>query len=333
MRIASRPYRAECRHGTLEVLRIEPLAKERLTTLACEEIQRQATADRPERGHQRVVDHPVLVLRRQLDDQEVVDFGERQEGRIQKCDDEQARAAERNRDVLDPRDESPPFVPKCRLRSALATTTPHPDEAGGELRAPIIAPRPSSDGRTGHDEDRYSENVKRWAARLIALATLLVGSAAAIYYSRAGLALSHYDARAHLVVARRIFDSLMPGWQQIGAVWLPFPHVLNMVPVQVDAWYRTGASAIAISRDRHGGRRMGARVAHHPSDGIGRRRRSRRGAPCREPERPLSPEHADDRTVVVRNDAARGGAHRESGWIAARRPGRGRRGSRSSPRA
>ena len=59
--------------------------------------------------------------------------------------------------------------------------------------------------------------------------------------------MSHYDARAHLVVARRILDSLMPGWQQIGAVWLPLPHVLNMLPVQVDAWYRTGASAIAIS--------------------------------------------------------------------------------------
>jgi hypothetical protein len=49
------------------------------------------------------------------------------------------------------------------------------------------------------------------------------------------------------VVARRILDSLMPGWQQIGAVWLPLPHVLNMIPVQVDAWYRTGASATAIS--------------------------------------------------------------------------------------
>jgi hypothetical protein len=49
------------------------------------------------------------------------------------------------------------------------------------------------------------------------------------------------------VVARRILDSLMPGWQQIGAVWLPLPHVLNMLPVQVDAWYRSGASGIAIS--------------------------------------------------------------------------------------
>ena len=53
--------------------------------------------------------------------------------------------------------------------------------------------------------------------------------------------------RAHLVVARRIFDSLTPGWRQIGAVWLPLPHVLNALPVQVDAWYRTGLSGVVIS--------------------------------------------------------------------------------------
>jgi hypothetical protein len=81
----------------------------------------------------------------------------------------------------------------------------------------------------------------------IAAIAFLFGVYAALYYSRLGLALTHYDARAHLVVARRILDSLTPGWQQIGAVWLPLPHVLNMLPVQVDAWYRTGASAIALS--------------------------------------------------------------------------------------
>ena len=75
----------------------------------------------------------------------------------------------------------------------------------------------------------------------------LFGLWAAGYYGRLGLALSHYDARAHLVVARRILDSLTPGWQQIGAVWLPLPHVLNMLPVQVDGWYRSGASAIGLS--------------------------------------------------------------------------------------
>ena len=75
----------------------------------------------------------------------------------------------------------------------------------------------------------------------------MAGSLAAIHYFRLGLTLAHYDARAHLVVARRILDSLTPGWQQIGAVWLPLPHVLNMLPVQVDGWYRTGASGVAIS--------------------------------------------------------------------------------------
>ena len=82
---------------------------------------------------------------------------------------------------------------------------------------------------------------------LLGALAAIVGSIAAIYYARAGLALSHYDARAHLVVARRIFDSLTPGWQQVGAVWLPLPHVLDALPVQIDAFYRSGASGTAIS--------------------------------------------------------------------------------------
>jgi len=78
-------------------------------------------------------------------------------------------------------------------------------------------------------------------------AAALLGTIAALHYHRLGLTLSHYDARGHLVVARRIVDSITPGWQQIGAVWLPLPHLLNMFPVQVDAFYRSGASAVAIS--------------------------------------------------------------------------------------
>src|SRR5258708_7931795 len=79
------------------------------------------------------------------------------------------------------------------------------------------------------------------------MAAALAGAAAALHYHRLGLTLAHYDARAHLVVARRVFDSLVPGWQQIGAVWLPLPHLLNALPVQVDSLYRTGLSGVAIS--------------------------------------------------------------------------------------
>ena len=78
-------------------------------------------------------------------------------------------------------------------------------------------------------------------------AALAVGLVALLVYGQADMTLSHYDARAHLVVARRIIDSLTPGWRQIGAIWLPLPHLLNALPVQIDLFYRTGASAIAIS--------------------------------------------------------------------------------------
>src|SRR5262249_26963352 len=85
------------------------------------------------------------------------------------------------------------------------------------------------------------------AVALGAATACVLGSVAAVHYHRAGLTLTHYDARGHLVVARRIIDSITPGWQQIGAVWLPLPHLVNAIPVQVDFLYRTGASGVAIS--------------------------------------------------------------------------------------
>lgn len=77
--------------------------------------------------------------------------------------------------------------------------------------------------------------------------SLIIGAIAAVYYANAGLTLSHYDARAHLVVARRIVDSLTPGWKQIGAVWLPLPHLLNLPIVQWDWAYATGFPSTALS--------------------------------------------------------------------------------------
>jgi hypothetical protein len=81
----------------------------------------------------------------------------------------------------------------------------------------------------------------------IAAAVALFGIVAAVRCHALGLTLAHYDSRAHLVVARRVFDSLTPGWQQVGAVWLPLPHLLNALPVQIDWLYRTGFSGVAIS--------------------------------------------------------------------------------------
>jgi len=81
----------------------------------------------------------------------------------------------------------------------------------------------------------------------LAAAAVALGASVAWWYARAGLTLSHYDAKAHLVVARRVVDSLTPGWIQIGAVWLPLPHLVGLVPVQWDFFYRTGAFGVALS--------------------------------------------------------------------------------------
>ena len=41
-------------------------------------------------------------------------------------------------------------------------------------------------------------------------------------------------------IARRVFDSLNPGFRQLGSVWLPFPHLLMIPFVQRMAWWQSG---------------------------------------------------------------------------------------------
>jgi hypothetical protein len=87
----------------------------------------------------------------------------------------------------------------------------------------------------------------RHLERQLAVVALLAGLAAWLFYLNENLVLAHYDAKAHLVVARRVIDSITPGWRQIGAVWLPLPHLIQILPTQIDLLYRTGAFGSAMS--------------------------------------------------------------------------------------
>ncbi|MEP6590191.1 MAG: phospholipid carrier-dependent glycosyltransferase [Gemmatimonadota bacterium] len=49
-----------------------------------------------------------------------------------------------------------------------------------------------------------------------------------------------WDAQAHLDIARRVVDSLTPGLQMLGTVWLPIPHLLLLPFTLVDAWWYNG---------------------------------------------------------------------------------------------
>lgn len=104
---------------------------------------------------------------------------------------------------------------------------------------PVNSPKSIAEGAA-----RPSPRLVRW---LVFLSVAVLGTFAAAHYAGAGLTLSHYDARGHLVVARRTFDSLTPGWRQIGAVWLPLPHLLDIPGVWWDWGFRTGYPATAIS--------------------------------------------------------------------------------------
>ncbi len=79
------------------------------------------------------------------------------------------------------------------------------------------------------------------AGPILAAVVLAALSAAAIafFYSK-GCLLYYGDATAHINVARRILDSRTPGWEQVGTVWLPLPHLLMVPFVGFDNLWMTG---------------------------------------------------------------------------------------------
>ena len=88
---------------------------------------------------------------------------------------------------------------------------------------------------------------KQDAARLVLLAGFLTGIAWFIYYYSNGLTTTHYDAKAHLLVARRMVDSITPGYSQLGANWLPLIHLVYLPLVVFESQYRSGLLPSLIS--------------------------------------------------------------------------------------
>src|SRR5271170_8073396 len=77
-------------------------------------------------------------------------------------------------------------------------------------------------------------------SRFVALVAAFFGVLSFAYCARHNLLLLYGDAVSHLHIARRIFDSLNPGFRQLGSVWLPLPHLLMVPFVQRMAWWQSG---------------------------------------------------------------------------------------------
>jgi hypothetical protein len=83
------------------------------------------------------------------------------------------------------------------------------------------------------------------------LATFLVACVASSlslwYFFEMHQTLLYGDANAHLLIARRVFDNLTPGLAQLGAIWLPLPHLLMVPLVWNDYLWRTGLAGSIVS--------------------------------------------------------------------------------------
>lgn len=80
----------------------------------------------------------------------------------------------------------------------------------------------------------------------VMLVSALLMTGVSIYTVQHGAAMWYSDALSHLTIARRIFDNKAPGFQQLGTVWLPVPHLM-LVPFVADlTMWRTGWSAALL---------------------------------------------------------------------------------------
>lgn len=68
-----------------------------------------------------------------------------------------------------------------------------------------------------------------------------------LYYYDHGLTLAYGDSKAHLTLARRVVSSLTPGVTQLGGIWLPLPHLLNLLTVWNDFMFYSGLSGSIVS--------------------------------------------------------------------------------------
>jgi hypothetical protein len=81
----------------------------------------------------------------------------------------------------------------------------------------------------------------------VAWTALALGLVALAYCVRHGTLLLYGDAVAHLHIARRVFDSITPGFRQLGSVWLPLPHILLLPFVWNMGWWHSGLAGACLS--------------------------------------------------------------------------------------
>lgn len=82
---------------------------------------------------------------------------------------------------------------------------------------------------------------------LVACLATLISAFFIVFYFQQGLTLAYGDAESHLNIAKRVIDSITPGFAQLGGIWLPLPHLLMIPFVMQDTLWRTGLGGAIVS--------------------------------------------------------------------------------------
>ena len=81
---------------------------------------------------------------------------------------------------------------------------------------------------------------------LVAVLAGVIALAVSCFTVPTGWAMAYSDAQSHLTIARRVFDSMAPGFEQLGTVWLPVPHLLLIPLVAIDPLFHSGWAAALL---------------------------------------------------------------------------------------
>jgi len=82
---------------------------------------------------------------------------------------------------------------------------------------------------------------------VVTVAAIVVSVVAYLLYRSDGTSLLYPDAIAHVLISRRVVASPTSGLAQLGAVWLPLPHLLTLPLVWIDGLYESGFAATVVS--------------------------------------------------------------------------------------
>jgi hypothetical protein len=94
---------------------------------------------------------------------------------------------------------------------------------------------------------RHNLNFNLKAYLPVTFLAMAISIIAVWYFYNVGTLTSYNDARAHLNLARLVFDNQKPGLAQLGGVWLPLQHWLMLPFVWVDSWWQSGFAGAIVS--------------------------------------------------------------------------------------